>query len=138
MKTLYGISSLVLMIVSGHPPPIGIPSDPMIIQAHLPDEYPDPDGKIEAWLLRQKNMNNGSCCDPNDHVAILSDEQWKIDGDHYSVHINGEWIPIPNFALVLHPDTDPNPTGKGVLWAGFNTEMKGNLDVYCFAAGTGA
>jgi hypothetical protein len=137
MKPLFGISSLVLMIVAGHPAPVAIPPDPMIIRVHLPSGYPDPDGKIQAWMVRQKNMNGGSCCDPNDHTAILENEQWKIDVDHYSVKVNGVWVSIPPYTLLLHRDTDPNPTGKGVLWSGFNRNMPGQVVIYCFAPGTG-
>jgi hypothetical protein len=137
MKALYAASSLVLLVAIGRLPSFEPEPDPLIIQAHLPEGYPDPDGKIEAWLRRQKNMNGGSCCDPDDHVAILDNEQWKIDGDHYSAKVNGDWIEIPNSALLLRWRSDPNPTGKAVLWSGFNTMMPHNVDPYCFSPGTG-
>jgi hypothetical protein len=54
----------------------------------------------------------------------------RIDG-HYRVRIQGEWIVVPDAAVV----TEPNRFGPAVVWP-YN-DRYGNTQIRCFMPGAG-
>ena len=75
--------------------------------------------------MSQTNQNNGMCCDGED-VIELSDNEWRIQGDHYEVLIRGKWTPIEPWMLTQSPE---NRLSNALLWI-----WKGR--VQCFKPGT--
>ena len=70
----------------------------------------------------------GSCCSDADGTA-LSDVDWESKNGHYRVRLNGQWIDVPDNALV----TAPNLTGRTMVWP-----VKGSLgtSIRCFLPGS--
>ena len=69
---------------------------------------------LKAWF-DQLSSRKGLCCSFADGQAI-ADVDWdtKRDGEqvHYRVRLNGEWIDVPDEAVV----TEPNKYGRAVVW----------------------
>jgi hypothetical protein len=86
---------------------------------------------MHAWFERQHSVRGSWCCDEADGF-IVSDDDWRMDGERYSVRIGGQWLSIPNSKL-RDPAGGPNPTGHAVVWwRDFGT----GPTVFCFAPGT--
>ena len=82
------------------------------------------------WFEGLRSPGHGPCCSDADG-SFLDDPDWKIadDGSHYVARFEGEWIDIPNDALV----TEKNRVGKAMLWV-----YRGISGPYvrCFMPGT--
>lgn len=78
-----------------------------IARAHSPDR-PD----LDDWLMAQTNQHNGMCCDGEDVIA-LSDNEWRVQGDHYEVVLHGKWTPIESWMLTKSPE---NRMSSALLW----------------------
>src|SRR4051812_16262061 len=81
--------------------------------APIPADAHDPDGTWNWWLMLQKNVRGNSCCNGSD-ALLLSDDDWRIRGQRYQVHIANRWLDIEDWQL-LKP-VQPNPTGKAIIW----------------------
>src|SRR5690349_15460831 len=59
------------------------------------------------------HSGKGPCCDgPGKDAQHLSVDDWKrIDG-HYEVFLEGEWIVVPEEAIVNQPNLD----GQAIVW----------------------
>ena len=70
----------------------------------------------------------GVCCDGSDAVHI-EDPDWTNDHGHYRVKLDGEWIDVPDEAVV----DAPNKLGSALVWP-----IKGYLgtSIRCFMPGT--
>jgi hypothetical protein len=53
----------------------------------------------------------GQCC-TNADGYIVSDPDWESDRGRYRVHIDGEWVIVPNGAVI----TRPNLAGHTMVW----------------------
>ena len=69
--------------------------------------------------------SNGNCCSFADGLSI-SDVDWDTKDGHYRVLLHGEWINVPNSAVV----TEPNRYGPAVVWPYMDTD--GNIYIRCF------
>jgi hypothetical protein len=70
------------------------------------------------------------------HVAFcrrcqVQDVDWDTQDGHYRVRIHGEWIVLPDAAVV----TEPNRFGPTVVWP-YN-DRYGNTQIRCFMPGAG-
>lgn len=91
-----------------------------------------------AWFNGLQS-GKGPCCSFADGRSI-SDVDWDTkeiaepDGEkklHYRVRVDGNWIVVPENALV----TVPNRLGVAVVWPYIDTT--GLLQIRCFMPGTG-
>jgi hypothetical protein len=64
----------------------------------------------------------------------LSGRQRRLGyaGGHYRVRLHGEWIVVPDNAVV----TEPNKFGPAVVWPYMGTD--GQTQIRCFLPGAGA
>ena len=62
----------------------------------------------------------------------VGDVDWDTQGGHYRVRLYGEWIVVPNNAVV----SEPNKFGPAVVWPYMGTD--GQTQIRCFLPGTGA
>jgi hypothetical protein len=64
----------------------------------------------------------------------MQDVDWDTRGGDggYRVRIGGEWIAVPDDAVV----TEPNKFGAAVVWP--YQDGAGNIQIRCFLAGAGA
>jgi hypothetical protein len=61
----------------------------------------------------------------------VQDVDWDTQEGHYRVRIQGEWIVVPDAAVV----TEPNRFGPAVVWP-YN-DRYGNTRICCFMPGAG-
>lgn len=81
--------------------------------------------------LKSLYSKDGTWCCNGDDVTYLDGSDWDTQrsGGGYRVRFEGQWLPVPDGAVV---DT-PNKLGTGLVWVG-----KGYDGTYvrCFAPGT--
>jgi hypothetical protein len=65
---------------------------------------------MKAWF-DSLTSGRGPCCSDADGTAV-SDVDWESKDGHYRVRLGGEWIDVPDDALV----TEPNRTGRTMVW----------------------
>jgi hypothetical protein len=89
------------------------------------------DSPLKPWF-DQLRSGKGLCCSFADGRAI-ADVDWDTtrEGDqtHYRVRIDGEWIEVPDDAVV----TEPNRYGRAVVWPYKDTT--GKTQIRCFMPG---
>ena len=76
----------------------------------------DPTGKwagdpLQPWFQSLQSKGGLYCCARADGLP-LDDGEWDIKDNKYRVFIQGEWIVVPDDALIL----GPNKFGKGIVW----------------------
>jgi hypothetical protein len=72
-------------------------------------QYEGVDPQIRAWFKSIKSKKGVPCCDISDGHTTT----WRSKGAGYEVPIEGEWVPIPEEAIVWEAG---NPTGEAVVW----------------------
>jgi len=82
---------------------------------------------LKSWFDSLRS-GKGPCCSDADGSAV-SDVDWETAGGHYRVRIDGEWILVPDEAVI----TEPNRIGRAMVWP-----IKGYLGVSirCFMPGS--
>jgi hypothetical protein len=76
----------------------------------------------------QLASKKGRCCSDADGMS-LSDVDWVSHDGHYRVQIRGEWVDVPDDAVI----TEPNRAGQTMVWP---TWLDGHPQVRCFMPGT--
>jgi hypothetical protein len=66
--------------------------------------------ELNGWFDKLAS-GRGLCCSDADGTA-LSDVDWESKDGHYRVRLGGEWIDVPDDALV----TVPNRAGRTMVW----------------------
>jgi hypothetical protein len=101
------------------------------VRAHgAPPPGTDMDSLTHQWFETQHSVAGAWCCDVADGF-ILADKDWHQAGDHYEVHIGGQWRPIPPDAL-RDPKGGPNPTGSAIVWY---RQSGDDVRIFCFSPG---
>ena len=85
---------------------------------------------LKEWFDRLSSRN-GLCCAFADGIG-LQDVDWDTQDGHYRVRIQGEWLVVPDGAVV----TEPNRFGPAVVWP-YN-DRYGNTQIRCFMPGAGS
>ena len=83
--------------------------------------------ELHQWFESLKS-GKGPCCSDADGSAI-SDADWETAGGHYRVRIDGQWLPVPDEAVI----TEPNRVGRTMVWP-----IRGYLgiSIRCFMPGS--
>ena len=83
--------------------------------------------ELHQWFEGLRS-GKGPCCSDADGSAV-SDVDWETAGGHYRVRIDGEWVPVPDEAVI----TEPNRIGRTMVWP-----IRGYLgvSVRCFMPGS--
>ena len=84
---------------------------------------------LKEWFDRLASKN-GLCCAFADGVSV-QDVDWDTQDGHYRVRIQGEWLVVPDDAVV----TEPNRFGPAVVWP--YTDRFGITRIRCFMPGAG-
>jgi hypothetical protein len=82
-----------------------------------------------ACLAGLENKSGVSCCDGQDATRV-DDADWDSKDGHYIVKLDGEWVDVPDNALIKGQGC-PGPTR---VWT---MHMNGKLYPRCFAPGAG-
>lgn len=85
---------------------------------------------LKTWFNQLKS-SKGLCCDFADGI-IVRDVDWDTKDGSYRVYLNGQWIVVPDAAVV----TEPNKFGPAVVWPYEDTS--GVTQIRCFIPGSGA
>jgi len=66
---------------------------------------------------------------PMPTVVAIADPDWESKEGHYRVRLDGEWITVPDDAVI----TEPNRAGRTMVWP-----VKGSLgtSIRCFLPGS--
>ena len=90
----------------------------------------DPDGRYEnsplkPWFDQLKSSRGDLCCSVADGIV---DPEWRSQDGHYQVFIEGNWIDVPDSAVVK----EPNRLGRTLAWI-----VRGErVWIRCFMVGT--
>jgi hypothetical protein len=85
---------------------------------------------LKDWFDRLAS-GKGLCCSFADGVSV-QDVDWDTQNGRYRVRLNGQWIIVPDMAVV----TEPNRFGRAVVWP--YQDASGATQIRCFMPGTGA
>jgi hypothetical protein len=85
---------------------------------------------LKTWFDKLAS-GKGLCCSFADGVSV-EDVDWDTQGASYRVRINGEWLVVPDAAVV----TEPNKFGPAVVWP--YQDINGATQIRCFIPGSGA
>jgi hypothetical protein len=82
---------------------------------------------LKPWFDSLKS-GKGPCCSVADGV-VVADPDWESKDGHYRVRLEGEWIMVPDDAVI----TEPNRAGRTMVWP-----VKGSLgiSIRCFLPGS--
>lgn len=82
---------------------------------------------LKPWFDGLKS-NKGLCCSVADGLAI-ADPDWDSKDGHYRVRLDGQWIVVPDDAVIR----EPNRAGRTMVWP-----IKGSLGttIRCFLPGS--
>lgn len=92
------------------------------VRAH---DYQHPE--LNGWY-ESLHSGKGPCCDGTDAKRI-DDADWESHDGHYRVRIDGEWVDVPNDAVV----PGPNLTGTTMVWPYY---IDGHPKARCFMPGS--
>ena len=85
---------------------------------------------LKSWFDRLAS-GKGLCCSFADGFSV-DNVDWDTQDGHYRVRLYGEWIVVPDNAVV----SEPNKFGPGVVWPYMDTD--GQTQIRCFLPGAGA
>src|SRR5262245_19322823 len=68
------------------------------------------DSPLKPWFDGLRS-HLGPCCSDADGVAV-ADPDWESHQGHYRVRLDGEWIDVPDDAVI----TEPNRAGRTMVW----------------------
>jgi hypothetical protein len=93
----------------------------------LDGRYAAQNPELHRWFESLRSAK-GPCCSDADGSAV-SDVDWETAGGHYRVRIDGEWIDVPDEAVI----TEPNRIGRTMVWP-----IRGYLGmtIRCFMPGS--
>jgi hypothetical protein len=83
--------------------------------------------ELKAWFDSLRS-GKGPCCSDADGTAV-SDVDWESSSGHYRVRLDGEWIDVPDDAVI----TVPNRIGRTMVWPMYRD---GKVTPRCFMPGS--
>jgi hypothetical protein len=82
---------------------------------------------LKPWFDTLKS-SKGLCCSDADGFAV-SDPDWESREGHYRVRLEGEWITVPDDAVI----TEPNRAGRTMVWP---VKSSLGISIRCFLPGS--
>lgn len=89
-------------------------------------QYANVDPEIKAWFDKLASKR-GPCCSDADGSAV-SDVDWENNDGHYRVRLDGQWLDVPDEAVI----TVPNRVGRTMVWP---IRYPGEIFIRCFMPG---
>lgn len=90
-------------------------------------EHPE----LNGWFMGLRSHSGMPCCDGSDALHI-ADPDWQSHEGHYRVKLDGQWVDVPDAAVV----DGPNKDGRALVWPYFIDGKP--IGVRCFLPGAGA
>jgi hypothetical protein len=93
----------------------------------LNGRYAAQNPELHQWFEGLRS-GKGPCCSDADGSSV-SDVDWDTAGGHYRVRLDGNWIDVPDEAVI----TEPNRLGRTMVWP-----IRGYLGttIRCFMPGS--
>jgi len=88
-------------------------------------DYQHPE--LNSWY-ESLHSGKGPCCDGSDAKRV-DDADWETKDGHYRVRIDGEWVDVPNDAVV----DGPNRASRTMVWPYY---LNGHPKARCFMPGS--
>jgi hypothetical protein len=82
---------------------------------------------LKPWF-ESLHSEYGQCCSDADGY-VVADVDWESDKGRYRVHLDGEWVVVPDGAVI----TEPNKIGRTMVWKHY---IDGHPRVRCFMPGS--
>jgi hypothetical protein len=82
---------------------------------------------LKSWFETLKS-GRGLCCSDADGFAV-ADPDWESKDGHYRVRLEGEWITVPDDAVI----TEPNRAGRTMVWP---VKVSAGISIRCFMPGS--
>ena len=82
---------------------------------------------LKQWFDSLRS-GKGPCCSDADGSAV-SDVDWETKAGHYRVRLEGEWLDVPDDAVI----TEPNRVGRTMVWP---LRGWGGVSIRCFMPGS--
>jgi hypothetical protein len=95
--------------------------------AHGRDDGRYANSPLKPWF-ESLHSGFGQCCSDADGY-VITDADWESDHGHYRVHIDDEWVEVPDEAVL----TQPNKIGRTIVWKHY---IDGHPKVRCFMPGS--
>lgn len=84
---------------------------------------------LDGWFMSLESKSKSPCCDGADALR-LDDVDWETRDGHYRVRLEGEWVDVPDSAVV----EAPNRAGPTMVWP---YRRDGHLNqIRCFLPGS--
>jgi hypothetical protein len=101
----------------------------LILAAVLPAKAHDHNRPgLTPWFESLRSRANAPCCDGSD-ATRLDDIDWESKDGKYRVRLNGQWVDVPEDAVI----DGPNRAGPPMVWPYF--QMGVPIGVRCFMPG---
>nr|WP_249151469.1 hypothetical protein [Bradyrhizobium liaoningense] len=85
------------------------------------------DSPLKPWFDSLRS-HLGPCCSDADGVAV-ADPDWESHQGHYRVRLDGQWIEVPDDAVI----TEPNRAGRTMVWP---VRTAFGIAIRCFMPGS--
>ena len=82
---------------------------------------------LKPWFDSLKSAK-GLCCSDADGF-LVADPDWESKDGHYRVRLDGQWIMVPDDAVI----TEPNRTGRTMVW---RIKDASGITIRCFMPGS--
>lgn len=82
---------------------------------------------LKPWFESLRS-EYGQCCSDADGY-VVADVDWESDKGRYRVHLDDEWVVVPEGAVI----TEPNKIGRAIVWKHY---IDGHPRVRCFMPGS--
>ena len=86
--------------------------------------------EMKAWFDALKS-GRGPCCSDADGM-VVSDGDWDTKDGRYRVRLDGEWIDVPDDAVVK----EPNRAGRAMVWPMPFRAEDDAITIRCFMPGS--
>jgi len=84
--------------------------------------------ELNDWFNRLSSKQGGLCCSFADGETV-ADPDWESKNGHYRVRLQGNWIDVPDDAVI----TGPNKAGRTMVWP---MRFEGQIFIRCFMPGS--
>jgi hypothetical protein len=85
------------------------------------------DSPLKPWFDSLRS-HLGPCCSDADGV-VVADPDWESHQGHYRVRLDGQWIEVPDDAVI----TEPNRAGRTMVWP---VRTAFGISIRCFMPGS--
>ena len=103
----------------------------------IPASARDPDGRyaespLKPWFDKLHSKGGALCCSDADG-NVVQDPDWETKDGHYRVRIEGEWLDVPDDAVI----EEPNKFGRTMVWPWVEHYLNGKvrIRIRCFMPG---